>query len=449
MKIFDLLESVEIKSCSRELIDFSTEIKGFSIDSRTLKKGEIFVALKGNFSDGHEFVDEAFARGAIAVIVEREVLTVKGMVFLVEDSCAFLCQLAKLKRQNFSGKVIGITGSNGKTSTKDFTKSILSQKFKVSATLGNFNNYLGVSLSILAASLQDDFWVLELGISQVGEMDLLCQLAKPNLAIITHLGDAHIGNYTNFTELVAEKCKLVSHLKSDGICVLPHSIWNWVESHINKPVQIISPSWGEVYAKNIKRRTANVGFTLNIKGEEKSLKLPVWGEQMINNSLLAAWIGSYFGLKIEEITKGLSCALLGKGRSNYSSIKGIHIIDDTYNSNFSSTKAAIENLQVFNNKRKWVVLSGMKELGDFSLEAHLEVGKLVANRGIFLVAVGPDAKGFVEGAKKEGGNAYYYETPQEASDWLKKEIKKGEIILVKGSRQAQMEKVLESIFSIA
>lgn len=430
-------------------------IDAVSTDTRTVAPGSAFFALKGEKFDAHDFLNQAAEKQATVLVVERvpEGFEAAGCaVVIVEDTLTALQAFASWYRRSLNIEVIGITGSNGKTSTKDFTKAVLSQKFSVNATKGNLNNHIGLPLSVLSTEEHHEVCVWEMGMNHPGEIAPLCSIAHPRIGIITNIGTAHI-EYMGSREAIAEeKGELAKSLPEDGV-LLVSAACDYAEHFRNRSrarTVIVGNGRGLIRAEDLKMDNTGSEFSLIVADEGSvKVKIPVVGRHMVSNALLAAGAGYALGMTKEEIAKGLNSVELTSGRLRTFDSGGITIFDDTYNANPESMKAAIETLaevKVTPTSRRYVVLGQMAELGLHADDAHREVGALAAERGIVVLSVGDKALAISEGAVSNGGEASHFNTIESAAKWLQEKCVSGDAVLFKGSRAAAMERVMQEAF---
>ncbi|MBK1829329.1 UDP-N-acetylmuramoyl-tripeptide--D-alanyl-D-alanine ligase [Verrucomicrobiaceae bacterium R5-34] len=430
-------------------------IRAVSTDTRSLGEGSLFVALRGDNFDGHHFVSKAVENGAECLLLDilpEEVEDLKVPVLLVKNSLYGLQRLAKWYRDLLDINVIGITGSNGKTSTKDFTSSVLRQKFQVNATKGNLNNHIGLPLSVLATKETDQVCVWEMGMNHAGEIAPLCDIASPDIGIITNVGTAHIEHLGSREGIAEEKASLARALPENGTLIVTAScdFVDYLIGRTTAKVVVTGNCRGSVRAENLQINESGSSFDLCIEGEVPAhVELNVSGRHMVNNSLLAAAAGFTLGMTVEEIAAGLNATQLTTGRLRRFVSNGITVIDDTYNANPDSVAAAIEtltDLPVHNGNRRIVVLGMMAELGVHADAEHLRVGKLAAEKDLQVVAVGAKAAKIYEGASAVTDKAVSFDEPVAAAEWLKSFCKEGDRVLFKGSRMAAMENVMNEAF---
>jgi UDP-N-acetylmuramoyl-tripeptide--D-alanyl-D-alanine ligase len=425
---------------------------GVATDTRKLPPGSAFFALRGATFDGDRFAAEALACGARGVIVHGWSGAVPdgAAVIVVPDTLLALQRLACWWRQQLDIPIVAITGSNGKTSTKDFTAAVLSQHFRVSATQGNLNNHIGVPLTVLSTTPAHGAAVWEMGMNHPGEIAPLCEIAKPQYGIITHIGTAHLEFMGSREAIAEEKGMLASALPPAGILFLPAAcdFHDYLGQRSRAALVSVGNCRGQVRAQNLRPAAAGSRFTLMIEDQQPAeVNLTVPGRHMVSNALLAAAVGWKLGLDTASIAAGLNAAVLTGGRLRTFEHQGVTIIDDTYNANPESMSAAIETLAeipVPNGSRRIIVLGRMGELGAHAPAAHRRAGELAAAQGLTLIAVGEGAEGIAAGA----GSAPYFPDFAAAAAWLTREVQPGDAVLFKGSRTATVERVMHTAFPL-
>lgn len=430
--------------------DGGVVVTAVSTDTRTISSGAAFVALKGDRFDANDFAAQAAADGVAVLVVERwEGSDSQGAaVVRVPNGLYALQRIARWQREQREMPVVGITGSNGKTSTKDFTRAVLGQRYEVCATRGNLNNHIGVPLTLLSIEPQHNAAVVEMGMNHSGEIAPLCEMAVPTMGIITNIGTAHIENLGSRESIAEEKGALARALPEGGALFVPAGcdFYDYFKSRTKARVIPVGNGRGLIRAENLHQEEGRARFTLVIEGESVAeVDLPVIGRHMVKNALLAAGCGWFLGMAPESIARGLSSTELTSGRLRRYDSAGVMVFDDTYNANPESMAAAIETLAetpVPDGARRYVVLGRMGELGNFAEAAHLEVGRLAAERGLAVVAVGSGAEGIAEGA----GDAEFFSEGSAAADELSARLKPGDAVLFKASRSAAMEKVMNQAF---
>jgi UDP-N-acetylmuramoyl-tripeptide--D-alanyl-D-alanine ligase len=425
-------------------------IGGVSTDTRSLSRGAVFIALRGGHFDGAAFVPDALGKGAAVVVTHQwdGEVPAGAAVIIVPDTLRALQKLAHWWRKQMDIPVVCITGSNGKTSTKDFTAAVLSRRYRVSATRGNYNNHIGLPLTVLATTPGHTAAVWEIGMNHSGELAPLCEIARPKYGIITNIGTAHIEFLGSRDAIAEEKSMLARALPPEGFLFLPVSCdyHGYLRERTKAHLVPVGNGRGLVRAEDLHTDGTRSVFTLVIEGDGSArVTLPVPGRHMVTNALLAAGVGWKLGVPVAEIAAGLSAASISGGRLHRRDCNGVCVIDDTYNANPESMSAAIETLvetPVAQGARRFAVLGRMGELGIHAPAAHYQTGALAASRGLVVVAVGEGAEGIAEGA----GGAPHFPDLAEAAAWLADEVKSGDAVLFKGSRSATVEKVMNTAF---
>lgn len=423
-----------------------------SKDTRSLQPGDVYLALRGENHDGNLFAAQAVEQGAAAAILDRpecaDSLPQDFPVILVDNSLSALHRLARAWRDRLTLKAVGITGSSGKTSTKEFAAAVLSTRYQVVKTQGNLNNHIGLPLSILSASSSDHVAIWEIGMNHPGEIAPLAQLARPDMAIITNIGVAHI-EYMGSREAIAEeKGELAAAVGPGGVLILP-SEDKFAEALVRRTrgrVVLAGLTRGHVTAAEVTQTLEGCRFQLQAGGESVFASLPVPGIHMVKNALLAAACGLEFGLSLEECALGLSQAKLTGGRLARREIRGATILDDTYNANPDSMVAALEALRALPApSRRIAVLGRMGELGAHAEEGYRRVGQAAAEAVDALIVVGPETLPVSETARA-GGLKEIFEAADalQAADILRNLARPEDVVLVKGSRSARMEQVIQA-----
>jgi UDP-N-acetylmuramoyl-tripeptide--D-alanyl-D-alanine ligase len=434
------------------------EIKGISIDSRTVKEGELFIAIRGDRYDGHDFVPAAIQKGAWGALVEQSALEAKyaamgGLrnVIPVEDTLFSLQEMSLIHRKKFSVPVIGITGSNGKTTTKEMLASIMLQKGPVLKNEGNLNNHIGVPLTLLKMDSHHTAAIIEMGMSGLGEIRTLARLAMPDVGAITNISAAHL-QFLGSTDAVAEaKGELLQTMRSDGTAVLNADDQYFTTLRNKYPGRVLSfgiEQPADVRAGDINQARDVTDMTLHADGRSVLVRLRTVGRHNVYNALAAAAAALATDLPLETVKFGLEEFRPVAMRSELRDVKGRTVLADYYNANPASMKAALETLASLKTaKRTIAVLGDMLELGDTAAEAHRAVGAAAARSGIDLViTVGPLAKHIAEGAVAAGmarGAVLEAGTTSRGAELLRDHSRPGDTVLIKGSRGMKMEKVLE------
>ncbi|WAA09254.1 UDP-N-acetylmuramoyl-tripeptide--D-alanyl-D-alanine ligase [Fervidibacillus albus] len=434
----------------------SIEISGVSINTKTLEKGNLFIPLKGEQRDGHAFVEEAFKQGASASLWQKDVPNppTNLPLLFVENTLETLQKLARAYRRELSSlKVVAVTGSNGKTTTKDMVASLLSQKYKVQKTSGNFNNHIGLPLTILQLKKETELAVLEMGMNHFGEIDFLSKLAEPDVAIITNIGDAHMEALGSREGILKAKLEILNGLKTGGLFVYPgdeplfakhkHSIDDrWEQKTFGQ-----SPD-NDLYVKCVNTTGKGTEFTVNIS--EETFRLPIIGEYNVFNAMAAMIVARKWGLSDRDIARAFSELKLSKMRMEMTpGINGSIIINDAYNASPTSMKAAIDTIGKLSGfKKKIVLLGDMFELGEREKEFHRSVGERIDQNQIdFVITYGNLAKYIAEGAKKnfEADRVSYFHDKNALVQSLKAMLDDGTLLLLKASRGMKLEEVMEEL----
>lgn len=434
--------------------DPATLISFISTDTRSLPAGAMFAALVGENFNGHQFVKAAAEKGAAAFLISLPLPPhPPGAIIMVNDPLIGLQDIARHYRQVWGKMVIGLTGSNGKTSTKDLTRAVLSQRFRVSATKGNLNNHIGLPLSVLDIGELDEIAVLEMGMNHPGEIAPLAAISAPNMAIVTNIGTAHIEFMGSREAIAKEKGVLAEAIPASG-CVILNADDDFTPALAGRcRAQILRAGFAadaDVRVSDAISNDSGSLFTLTLNGNSREVRFPVPGRHMIGNSALAAAAGSYLGLSLDEIVAGLQSAALNKGRLQVRRIGEFTFIDDSYNANPDSMRAALDTMQSFTCQgRRIAVLGRMGELGESSREEHLLLGKAAVDSAVdLLCAVGSnDAALIAEGAEHLIPTECF-DTQSECAAFLADQLTPQDLVLIKGSRSAAMEKVIEHFESL-
>lgn len=437
-------------SCGQLLSgDPEAAVTNVCTDSRSLKPGDLFVALRGENFDAHSFVKQAAAQGASGAIVEEtpEGLPPGFAVIRVADTLAALQQISAAYRRTLPLKAVVITGSNGKTSTKDFTAAVLGGKFRVIKTEGNLNNHIGLPITLLRAGAADEIGVFEIGMNHPGEIAPLAKIARPDVGIITNVGVAHIEFMGSREAIAKEKGALAEAVDADGSVVLDAED-DFTESIATRTQAKILRTGADVSATNIRPDETGSRFTLHAGGKSAEARLAVPGRHMIRNALLAVAAGLIFGMTLEQCAAGLAGVQLTKGRLEQTWIRGIRVINDSYNASPESMFAALRTLaELPAEGRRIAVLGKMNELGAQSETGHRSVGETAGKERIdCVVSVTPEAALIAESAREHGvREVFETATTAEATALVRRIAKSGDIVLVKGSRSVKMETIVEGL----
>ena len=467
MKNMTLTQIAE--ACNGQLFDAENysggEVTGVVMDSRQVEKDCLFIATVGERVDGHNFIDDVFYKGAMAVVCEKAPVNANGPYILVKNSLDALKNIAKWYRMQLDIKVVGITGSVGKTSTKEFISSVLSQKYNVLKTEGNFNNEVGMPLTILKIRENHQIAVLEMGISNFGEMHRLSEIAKPDICVITNIGQCHLENLGTRQGILKAKTEIFDFMNEKGsVCINGDDdmLATIKEVKGKKPIRFGMSTDNEVFAINVKTQGL-FGSTCNIHVKDKifhsytaeeehlasnifSANIPLPGEHMVLNAMAATAVGALLDMNYEEIAAGIKSVQALGGRSNIIRDGKWTIIDDCYNANPVSMKAALDLLSMADTN-KVAILGDMFELGTSEDALHKEVGQYAALKNLdVLVCVGKLASFIYDGAvDKFKGTLLYFETREELIDALPSIVEENDTILVKASHGMGFDNVVKAL----
>lgn len=424
-------------------------IERISKDTRTLQAGDLYIAIVGEAFDGHQFVAQAQSKGAAAAIVETLAADCALPQIQVANSIQALAKLAAFERQQFTGPIVAITGSAGKTTTKELTKAVVGQQFNSWMTQGNLNNHIGAPLTMLAVGTQHQAAVIELGASAVGEIAANAQWLLPNVAIITNAAGAHLEGFGSLQNVVATKGELLDFIQPNGVAIVnADDVHNatWVKRALTHGVNNLLlfgfSEHADVRADNIEAGLAGCQFDLLYRAQKHSVRLPLLGEHNVANALAAAAAGFALGLTMAQVVAGLESVAVVAGRlQSLVGAQGQTVLNDSYNANPASVRAAIEVLK--KAKHGWLVLGDMAELGADEVQQHEQIGQFAKQQGIqHLLATGQLAKHAVSGF---GEGAQWFADKQQLAEFLQENTQENDVILVKGSRSAAMESIVEQL----
>ncbi len=445
-----------LKATKGELIfgNKDTIVCNISIDSRVMKGDDIFVPLIGERVDGHDFIDKAVANGAVAVFTSRDMAPFGDIAWIkVDDTLKALQQLGVYYKSLHDMPVVAVTGSVGKTTTREMVATALSAGFNVFKTSKNFNSNIGLPVTLSEIKSDDEIAVLELGISDFGEMDELTDMARPDVAIVTNIGVAHIAQFKTRENICLEKLAVAKGLNPKGLLILNGDDDMLIEHGHNAFNNVLYYGIGKhnnVYADNIIYDEDKTVFDAVIDGKSIKVELPVIGQHMVMNALAALSAASYFGVDLEKASEKL-CQFGGfNKRQQILSINDVKIIDDTYNASPDSMKAAITVLENMKSKgQKIAVLADMLELGENSPEYHTEIGEFAAHHKVDkLITIGNMgrriADGFNTECSKSGTKAEIvsFSDNKDAYEFLNKNVKKEDLVLFKGSNGMHLGEII-------
>lgn len=448
--------------CGGELTGAGTEpiqVTGYSIDSRTLGAGELFFAVKGERLDGHAYVKAAIERGAAAAVVSAEKLEelrapgVSQPIVVVEDPLRALQQLAAAVRRHWGKRVIGITGSAGKTTTKEAVAKVLSRRYQVLKSHGNLNNAFGLPLQLLKLEPSHQVAVIEMGMSHAGEITALTHIAAPDWGVVTNVGNAHVENFSDGIAGIARaKYELVAALPPQGVAFLncddPY-VSQFGRDFKGKVVYYGRGPCADPRAQGIMPRGAE-GQTVEVRAGEAQavLQLRLLGEHNVANAMAAIAVGIEAGIPLEQCCEALAELEPEEKRGQIIALNGATVVNDCYNSNPEALKAMVQTLgkmPVGDGGRRILVAGAMLELGAGSAALHASCGEAAVEAGIDVIAgVSGDARFLKEAAEATGHDAIYFETPEDAGRWLREQVHAGDVVLLKASRGVRLERALEA-----
>jgi UDP-N-acetylmuramoyl-tripeptide--D-alanyl-D-alanine ligase len=437
---FDLQQIARAMRAAGEPV--ARPVAGWSVDTRTLAAGDVYFALRGEKRDGHEFVPQAIARGAAAVVVETAYADARAL--RVADTLVALGQLGAWARREWGGTVIGVTGSAGKTTTKDAIAHLLAVRGPVGRTVGNLNNHIGVPLSILRLPEAARTAVLEMGMNHAGEIRALACVARPEIGVVTNVGFAHVEFFDSVDGIAAAKRELIESLPRDGVAVLNADdarVRGFRGVHPGRSVTFGFSDGADVRAEGVMASGAGARFRALGVDFETSLA----GTHAVMNLLAALAVAHVMEIRPEELREAVASFTVDAMRGGRSVHGGIVVWNDCYNSNPEAAERMIDVLGKTQAARRFAVLGEMLELGQAGERLHRQVGAYAARHGVdVLVGVRGQARPMVEAARAEGlGAAHYFDDPAEAGDFVRGMARAGDAVLFKGSRGVRMERALE------
>jgi UDP-N-acetylmuramoyl-tripeptide--D-alanyl-D-alanine ligase len=436
--------------------DTSAEAVGYGIDSRTIGGGELFFAVRGERLDGHDYVQAALANGAVAAVVSNmwvvpaEVDEKRLLQVSDGEDCVLraLQQLAHAVRREWGGRVIGVTGSSGKTTTKEAVAQVLSAKFKVLKSAGNLNNAFGLPLQLLKLEREHEVAVIEMGMNHAGEIAALAKIAEPDWAVVSNVGPVHLEFFPDGIAGIARaKYELIEALPQDGIAVL-----NFDDAYVAafgrglgaRAVFYGSGEGADVRAVNVAEVGAEgVVFTVEAKGQRASVQLKMLGRHNVPNALAAIAVGLQSGMELSECAAAVGELRAGDKRGEVLEWRGAKLINDCYNSNPTALNAMVDATMAIPAERHIVVAGEMLELGSDGASLHAACGARMIERGVdFVLGVRGLAQNLVDAARAAGAKALFVSSPEEAGEWLVANLSPGDVVLLKASRGVRLEKAL-------
>ena len=440
MKVSEIVSATNGKLlCGNE----KAQVSFFTQDSRKCVKDCMYIPIIGENNDGHNYIQSAFDNGASTIITDRETVDDTHNIILVKDTTIALGDMARYIRETRNVKVVGITGSVGKTSTKDMIYSVVSQKYKTLKTLGNYNNQIGLPLTILRHK-DEEVLVLEMGMNHLREIAYLSNIAKPDIAAITNVGTAHIGEVGGRENILKAKMEITEGLKENGILVLNDD---------NDLLHTVNPSFNTIRVGenvdtfkplNVSLDLLSSDFDIDYQGTLYHVHVPVPGAHFITNALIALAIGTSLDIDIKDCIKGIESFELTKNRMDLIQLNhNITLIDGTYNANVDSMKSSIDILASSRN-RKIAVLGDMLELGEYEESLHKEVGNYLSNKVDVLLCVGNASKYIIDAAQNMSIKLHFDDN-ESLLKYIKENMKENDVILVKGSNGMHLKEIVEGL----
>jgi UDP-N-acetylmuramoyl-tripeptide--D-alanyl-D-alanine ligase len=441
-------EVTEVAHALGVQVGCDASVTGWSIDSRTVAPGDLFFALRGPNHDGNRYVEEVLRKGAVAAVANDTAVNqaASGPVLIVADTLLALQHTASWALQQWGGEVIGVTGSAGKTSTKDVIAAMLAASMPVGKTIGNLNNHVGVPLSILRLPSEARVAVLEMGMNHAGEIRTLCAIAHPRIGVVTNVGYAHMEAFDSIEGVAAAKRELIESLPPDGIAVLNADdalVSRFRDVHPGRSITYGINADADIRARNVQLTDHGVSFTVEGVPFESALL----GRHSVSNILAGLAVAALYGIRpaeLQAVVKDLAAPSMRGRRLVHNEVL---ILDDCYNSNPEAVRAMIDVLRETPAKRRIAVLGEMLELGRWSEPLHRDVGRYVAASGIdVLVGIRGEACHLVDAARQAGlavNAAFFFPDAAEAGEHLRRIALPGDVILFKGSRGTHVEHALE------
>jgi UDP-N-acetylmuramoyl-tripeptide--D-alanyl-D-alanine ligase len=435
--------------------DRESVAQGYSIDSRTVQPGEVFFAVKGEKMDGHDFVEQSIRKGAIAAIIrkdQRSRFAANAPLISVDDTLIALQMLATAVRRLWAKPLVGVTGSAGKTTTKEAIAHVLATKFRVLKSEGNFNNHFGLPLMLLKIEPEHDIAVIEMGMSHAGEIAALAKIAQPEIGIVTNVAPVHLEYFKSTADIARAKYELIQSLSANGTAVLnadDEYVSQFGRDFRGKVITYGFHSTADVRAENFQSQGVfGSKFDVVIGGCREKASLPLLGTHNVYNALAAVAIAVERGLPPSKAVVALATINPADKRGQVVKVGNITAINDCYNSNPKALDAMVDALATTPAARRIVVAGEMLELGPSAEEMHRQSGRHVAEKKIdILLGVRGLAEPMVEAARESGIRAEFMATPEEAGEWLAREAREGDVVLLKASRGVKLERALEKWLS--
>jgi UDP-N-acetylmuramoyl-tripeptide--D-alanyl-D-alanine ligase len=426
--------------------------QAYSIDSRTIGPGQLFFAVKGERLDGHDYVVAALEKGAVAAVVRKDQFDRypdKTRLLAVDDTLTALQTLAMAVRKVWGRPLVGVTGSAGKTTTKEAIAHVLASRFRVLKSEGNFNNHFGLPLMLLKLEPEHEVAVIEMGMSHAGEIRALAKIAQPEIGVVTNVAPVHLEFFDSIAGIARAKYELIESLPANGRAVLnadDEYVSQFGRDFKGKVVTYGTRATADIRPENVVTRGAEGSeFDVVIGSSREHARLPLVGEHNILNALAAVAVGLARGLKPAEAVGALATLAPPDKRGQVVQLGNITVINDCYNSNPKALRAMVDALAAMKAGRRIVVAGEMLELGPAGEEMHRAAGLHAAEKKIdVLIGVRGLAQGMVDAARQAGSEAEFVATPEEAGEWLARETRDGDVVLLKASRGVKLEKALET-----
>lgn len=440
----ELLKLSEISNACGGIYNNDCDINGVCIDTRKITEGCLFICIKGERFDAHQFADEALKKGAAAVMIHSDV-NISGNYVKVENTSQALLTLGGYYRSKFNIPLVALTGSVGKTTTKEFTHLVVNSKYNAVKTLGNLNNEIGLPQMLFCIDNSTEAAVIEMGMNHFGEIHRLSAAAKPTMALITNIGVSHIENLGSREGILKAKLEILDGLEKNAPLILngDNDLLRTVKSDEYR-IYFYGIENGDFKAENISEENGSTIFDVSYFGKTQKIEIPTIGIHNVYNALAAFAVGYFLDIPSKQCAEALKCYEPEGMRQKSVNVGGITSIEDCYNASPDSMKAALTTLAGTKGNKKIAVLSDMLELGDYAKQAHLDVGKMAAQMNIdFLFAVGEMSQYIVDGAKESGmKNAFHFESKDKLAEKLIETAEKGDTVVFKASRGMKLEDVI-------
>lgn len=445
---FSLEEVCAALGVNAPVISGDVRITGWSIDSRTVSPGDLFFAIKGENLDGHRFVETAFERGAVGAVVSEKVSANGHPLLYVQETVDALQRLARWGRNRWGRQIVAVTGSAGKTTTKDIIAAVLGSKHRVGKTAGNFNNHIGLPLSLLRMPDEARVGVIEIGMNHAGEIRALAAIAGPQIGVVTNVGYAHIEAFQSIDEVALAKRELIESLSADGVAVLnadDERVLAFRAVHRGTTLTYGFSPQADVHASDVELSAEGSSFSV----DGVRFRTTLAGRHGVQNVLAGLAVGKVFDIDFEELAPVVAAFAPGKMRGERSERRGVTVLNDSYNSNPEAARSMVDVLRGEPAKRRIAVLGEMLELGLWAEGLHRDLGKYVAEAGIdVLIGVRGVSRLMVEEARQTGKfdhAAFFFDEPEEAGEFLRSYVRPGDAILFKGSRGTHVERALAAM----